>query len=443
MSKRNSSHNGSQDAPVISTFAGYPATHILRTPEGGIAGAMIAARAPTPLRTKCADVLGNVSAFALAGLGVGVVALLNDPAPYWWGVAALGPLPFAPLMQLGWRRRLMKWTVLMFSPERFAIQRRRGRTEVYDRQEQHRFRLDNRHEEARREAREHEIKQEKARLRGKVIRPEKYYSDTWHLIFRVRQPAALRHGDHGAGERRHVAGPRQGSEQAHGENRGDGRNGWRGPQGRMGRHGGRDPGEGLNPCRTPVTRRGAQLPKSASVRCRSSRWTSSPSGRTNGGGRTSAARNRPWAKSPIKKPALIGNHRLAVERLEREWQQQRDRLGSTAAPAPSFGMLPRPQRNLNGEYDRMREHYLRSLEALVKRFEDGRAGCQRDRAAQLEAFQSANQERERGFAEERATKEEEQRHWFETLVHRQMQRGPEPMREEFARKSRPPERHIT
>ena len=167
---------------VISPFAGFPATYAVEGPKGGAAKVVVAPVVLTPLRAQLADSFGNVSTFALAAAGVGLVALLNDPAPYWWAVAALGPWPFRELIRYGFRKLLRKRTILEFTPEHFVVRRRRGKVDVYDRQEQHRFRLDNRHEDARREARELEIKQERARMRGQVIRPEKYYGDTFHLM---------------------------------------------------------------------------------------------------------------------------------------------------------------------------------------------------------------------------------------------------------------------
>lgn len=164
---------------VISTYEAFPTTYAVE----GTDKVVVAPLVLTPLRAKFADSIGNVSTFALAVAGVGLVALLNDPAPYWWAVAALGPWPFRELIRFGFRKLLRKRTILEFTPERFTVRRSRRKVEVYDRRERLRFRVDNRHEDARREARELEIKQERARMRGLVIRPEKYYGDTFHLTF--------------------------------------------------------------------------------------------------------------------------------------------------------------------------------------------------------------------------------------------------------------------
>lgn len=148
------------------------------------------------------------------------------------------------------------------------------------------------------------------------------------------------------------------------------------------------------------------------------------------------------AETDRREATQIEGHRIAVERVERDWQQRRDRLGVVPGPAPSFGPFAPPQRDLRSEYHSAREQYLLTLAALEKQREARRTAYQRDRAAKLEAFGQANRERESGFEKDRARVEENQRLKFETLVRDEMQRGPEPVREEFMRSARPPERHI-
>lgn len=143
-----------------------------------------------------------------------------------------------------------------------------------------------------------------------------------------------------------------------------------------------------------------------------------------------------------KEAALFESHRRAVERAEKDWQEQRERLGCKPGPAPVLALGPGAQRDLNSEYEQARRFHQHRLEALEKRFEQELASCRAERAEQLDAFQKANQARERDFDEERARKAEDQRLGFETLVHRQMQRAERSVGEEFARKGRPPERDI-
>jgi len=141
-----------------------------------------------------------------------------------------------------------------------------------------------------------------------------------------------------------------------------------------------------------------------------------------------------------REAAAVEGHRLAAERLEREWQQQRDRLGNRPGPAPA--LEPPAQRNLNSEYERAREQYLRSREALEQRLDAERASCQSDRAELLKTCFETNQERESAFEEQRRQLEEEQRRDFEALVLRQIRYGRETPRENFARHARPLDRDI-
>ena len=143
-----------------------------------------------------------------------------------------------------------------------------------------------------------------------------------------------------------------------------------------------------------------------------------------------------------REAALIESHRHAIERAERDWDVERERLAHKPGPAPVLALGPGAQRDVNHEYEQARQLHQQRLENLEKRFGQELSACRSERAETLEAFQRANQAREREFDEERARKEEDQRLGFETLVHRQMQRTERSVGEEFARKGRPPERDI-
>jgi hypothetical protein len=144
-----------------------------------------------------------------------------------------------------------------------------------------------------------------------------------------------------------------------------------------------------------------------------------------------------------REEALKEERRLALERLEREWQQQRDRLGAIPSRAPIFDLGgARPQRDLQDEYSRARAQYAVRRSELTERFDDRLTGVERERGATLETFQKANTERERLFEEERAGTAQEQQQGFEILVHRQMQRGEKAVKREFTRRSRDASREI-
>ena len=154
------------------------------------------------------------------------------------------------------------------------------------------------------------------------------------------------------------------------------------------------------------------------------------------------AQKRVIDENARKEAALMEDQLRAVERAERDWQEQRERLAHKPGPVPVFALGPAAQRNLNSEYEQGRLLHQRRLEALGQRFEQDLTACRLERAEQLDAFQKANQAREREFEEERSRKAEDQRVGFDTLVHRQMQRSERSMGEEFTRKGRPPERDM-
>lgn len=123
-----------------------------------------------------------------------------------------------------------------------------------------------------------------------------------------------------------------------------------------------------------------------------------------------------------KETALREQQRKALDRLDRDWQRQRDRLGNHALPAPAFGMML-PQRNLSEEYKRARAAYEAQRSQLEERFGERLEACHRERADKLDAFRTANQAREEYFADERARREDDIENGFETFVNRQMLYG--------------------
>lgn len=123
-----------------------------------------------------------------------------------------------------------------------------------------------------------------------------------------------------------------------------------------------------------------------------------------------------------KETALRDQQRKALDRLDQDWQRQRDRLGNHALPAPAFGMMP-PPRNLSREYQRARAAYEAQRAQLEERFGERIASCQRERADKLDAFRNANQAREEYFADQRAREADDRENGFETFVHRQMLYG--------------------
>lgn len=165
----------------MSPFAGEPKTFFVRNQQAEVMG-VVTPHVLRPEDARLADNLGDFAPFALAGLGLAVVAMFNPSNVLPWVIALITPLPFAKLFQSGLRRLMRTTTKLAFTAEHFVVEDCRGKTYLFNRQEPHRFRLDHRHEAAREEAEKNEIAETKARMRGRVIRKKKYQSDTFHLM---------------------------------------------------------------------------------------------------------------------------------------------------------------------------------------------------------------------------------------------------------------------
>jgi hypothetical protein len=174
------------ESEFVSPFDGKPRTRMVEGKDGGIAAVVIEPVILTPFRAKVADFLGGVSAFALAGLSLGVVDLFHRPAWYVWALPALWVWPFCVDIQNVFRRFFFLPASLTFTPGQFSVRVGDGRTVVYDRLVPHRFRLDNRHRKAREEAERSELIEARARSRGRFIRKTKYYRETFHLVIDYR-----------------------------------------------------------------------------------------------------------------------------------------------------------------------------------------------------------------------------------------------------------------
>lgn len=165
---------------IVSPFSGRPQTRQAIDREGNLSFT-VTARELTPVRAKIADFCAGVSAIALL---VGGVLIANDYSdaqePLWW-VIVIGPFLGFPLYQLLWRYALRKTTRMELSADRFAVPSWLG-WKRYDRKLPHKFTLVP-HDWARIEAEDHEFTIRQAQMNGKLIRPTRYYGESWHLSF--------------------------------------------------------------------------------------------------------------------------------------------------------------------------------------------------------------------------------------------------------------------
>ncbi|MBN8995406.1 MAG: hypothetical protein J0H94_09275 [Rhizobiales bacterium] len=136
-----------------------------------------------------------------------------------------------------------------------------------------------------------------------------------------------------------------------------------------------------------------------------------------------------------REDALREERRQALERIDREWQQERDRLGSRPLPAPAFGLAPSSAQNIRDAYVAAHERYAARREQARDGFDERQNDMLRERMETLHMFQTANQTRDRNFQDALIQLRDRQGKTFERLVEREMKRPEKSMRREFERQS--------
>jgi hypothetical protein len=144
-----------------------------------------------------------------------------------------------------------------------------------------------------------------------------------------------------------------------------------------------------------------------------------------------------------KETALKEHRRQALERLDRDWQQDRDKLGNKPAQAPSFDLGGAvPARNLLDEYNGIREHYERRREQLREGFDERLDEVRRERVEKHHEFETANQVRDRIYLDARIDLADRQNKGFERCVREEIERGEKSLSREFKERSRAPGREL-
>jgi hypothetical protein len=158
-------------------FDGKPKTREETDDNGNLAYRVIA-RVQTPLRAKLADKLGETTTAALILL-TGLYILDHDvPPTALLFAAAIWFLQ--PLFEKAWREALKRNVEMVVKVDQFRF-RRWMRWIVIDRALPHKLSLKI-HDLARWERDQHELEVEKARKRGKIVQPRRYYQDSYNLI---------------------------------------------------------------------------------------------------------------------------------------------------------------------------------------------------------------------------------------------------------------------
>jgi hypothetical protein len=161
-------------------FDGKPRTREESGDNGNLAYRVIA-RVQTPLRAKVADKLAEITAVILMVLS-GLYILDHDVPPT--ALLFAGAIWFLhPLFEKAWREALKRNVEMVLSEDQFRF-RRWMRWIVIDRALPHKLSLKI-HDLARWERDQHELEVEKARKRGKIVQPRRYYQDSYHFFYEL------------------------------------------------------------------------------------------------------------------------------------------------------------------------------------------------------------------------------------------------------------------
>jgi hypothetical protein len=161
-------------------FDGRPRTRE-ETDENGNPCFRVTARVLTPRSAKIADNFGETTAAGLILLTGLEMLEHNWPPTALVFAAAIWFLH--PLFEKAWREALKRNVEMVVTADQFRF-RRCMRWIVIDRVLPHKLSLKI-HDLARWERDRHELEVEKARKRGKIVQPRRYYQDSYHFFYEL------------------------------------------------------------------------------------------------------------------------------------------------------------------------------------------------------------------------------------------------------------------
>lgn len=165
---------------MISPFLGEPVT-VTRTAADGAQEIAVTISELTPEGAKLLDDLGAFCPLLLTGLYLWGVLSANFSNPYLLAGGFLGVCIVSVILLMYLRGVITVTTVAVFKPAAFRVYRG-GAWGVYDRTLTHRF-LMMKHDSAREERQNHDLRIRRAQARGRIISPKRYYEDSFHIVF--------------------------------------------------------------------------------------------------------------------------------------------------------------------------------------------------------------------------------------------------------------------
>lgn len=164
----------------IQPFAGVPQTKLYRNKDGD-PKFEVTIKELTPKGAKFADVFSSLTTWT--GLGLTLKQATELPDPNWavWAGAIAIPFVFKPLVKMMAKEQFKKTTKVSFTETAFTMPGFLKNTE-FNRNLEHSFLLIP-HDKKEIEQEKHELEKIRARQRGKLLRPTKYYGDSYHLVY--------------------------------------------------------------------------------------------------------------------------------------------------------------------------------------------------------------------------------------------------------------------
>jgi hypothetical protein len=169
---------------IKSPYDGEPAT-VQGVDEAGNPVIAVHARHLTPWKAQVADLEAFMVSCGMVAFGLTGVFGLDNPE---LGQRVLGAVFVVAAFALnGWFRRTYREdakavTEVRFTDKTFAIRRKRNQWEVFDRQLPHSFALLP-HDRTQQERDEHDYEKQKASIGRYAVKPIRYYSDSFVVVF--------------------------------------------------------------------------------------------------------------------------------------------------------------------------------------------------------------------------------------------------------------------
>ena len=161
-------------------FKGRPHTR-LHYDEAGQPWFAVTISELTPFRARSADALADLCTWLFLIFLVMFMSGIAYLSAWYWAIGLILPIVIHPVTKRFIRVLFRKQKTVVFGPETFSIKNVFGNND-FNRSLEHRFLLLP-HDNTKREKEDIALKVVRARRTGRIISPEKYYGESFHLVY--------------------------------------------------------------------------------------------------------------------------------------------------------------------------------------------------------------------------------------------------------------------